>query len=320
MRKPTGLARLSGTDAGPKHLLSGVRYEFIEEGRAANFSPRTLKWYEETLGGVCRWLQDHEAIGHLEDVTKASLIHLIADMRDRGLSADYVDGHYRAIRAWLRWARHDYQLSPSLFDADGKLTVRRPEVPKKERPRYTDEQVTAIFDAIAHKQAKRGTRERDRVLIETFLGSGCRLSELVTLTVENVQQDQDGNSFLHVLGKGRKWRWVPIPTRLRRDLERYVHRQRPQSLEPYVFLTVDGGQLALRSVQDIIMRVEREVGFRLHAHAFRHHYGTTYASRPGANIAKLQRIMGHTNIATTMGYVHLSKADLAEGIDELDPL
>ena len=335
--KPTELARTGEGLARPdeasalRHLLSGVRYEFIEDrlaegiikgkvGRSGHRGEGAAQWYEDMLSLLCRWVQGQEGVGHVEQLTRANLIHFLAHLREADRSDSYVEGHWRAMRTWLRWARKHYQLHASLFDPEDRtFTIQQPKVAEKEKPRYTEEQVNAIFDAIASKPARGRSRERDGMMIATYLGSACRLSEIAGLTLDAIEQDESGKNFLHVLGKFSKWRWVPISSKLRRDLERYIHRYRPQSKHANVFLTLEGTPLKARSIQSIFERIEKECGFRLHAHALRHHYAGHFMARPDANAQQLQKIMGHRSITTTMGYSHLNKADLAEGVDDFSP-
>lgn len=304
-----------------RHLLAGVRHEFVEERKAlGEISPATAIWYVDMLTILQNWLYVYEGVGHLEDLTRANLVHFLGDLRERKKSADYINRHHGAARTFLRWCRRmKYQLHESLFDQDGKLTVPAPPKGKGEWLRYNLEQTEAMFKAISTKTA-RGTRARDLMILSTYFGSGIRLAELQGLTVDALQQDQEGHSYLHVHGKGDKWRLVPITGRLRRDLERFIHRNRAESSYHQVFLTVSGTPMAKRSIQDVIRRIAAESGVKVKSHALRHNYASAYAAKPGANLEKLRRIMGHESLETTKKYLHLTASDLASDIEDFAPL
>ncbi|MGH7721360.1 MAG: tyrosine-type recombinase/integrase [Candidatus Dormibacteria bacterium] len=158
--------------------------------------------------------------------------------------------------------------------------------------------------------------ERDRLIVELFLATGIRLEELTNLTVDDMQEAADG-VLLHVQGKGRKDRVVPVDTPnkpLSRRLKRYISHGRPRSSDRSLFLTLSrvGGEhhgLTRRGTQEILRRLARTTGLEVHAHRFRHTFATR-AIHAGVNPLILQRVLGHTSQRMTSRYVHLLGEDV----------
>jgi len=136
-----------------------------------------------------------------------------------------------------------------------------------------------------------------------------RVTELCALIVDDVEDDGEA-AFLKVRrGKGAKFRRVPVSRQLRRELLRYLNRQRPESAAPNLLLLHDGRPVRVEAVTDLFRRTQSRLGFKVHAHRFRHAVATEYLRR-GGEIERLRRILGHTSYAMVMRYVHLDKCDL----------
>jgi integrase/recombinase XerD len=151
-----------------------------------------------------------------------------------------------------------------------------------------------------------------------LLGTGMRVGELCALTVEDIEDEGEAAFFKARHGKGAKFRRVPVSHRLRRELIRYMNRIRPQSSVHELLLRADGQPVYLGTVSELLKRIRRRVGFRVHAHKFRHTFATEYL-RQGGEIERLRRILGHTTYAMVMRYVHLDKGDLYRDFDERTP-
>ncbi len=80
----------------------------------------------------------------------------------------------------------------------------------------------------------------------------------------------------------------------------------------------DGQPVRLETVAELLKRIRKRVGFRVHAHKFRHTFATAYL-RHGGEIERLRRILGHTTYAMVMRYVHLDKGDLYRDFDARTP-
>lgn len=93
---------------------------------------------------------------------------------------------------------------------------------------------------------------------------------------------------------------MPVSRQLRHELVRYLNRQRPETAAPPLLLLRDGRPVRVETVTDLFRRTQSRLGFKVHAHRFRHTFATEYLRR-GGEIERLCRILGHM----VMRYVHL---------------
>jgi integrase len=188
--------------------------------------------------------------------------------------------------------------------------VRAPKVAQKEVETYSAHQIERIFAA-----APPGW---PLIAVKILLGTGMRLSELCGLIVEDFEDDSN-NAFLKVRhGKGAKFRRVPVSSRLRRELTRYLNRWRPESPDAHLLLRADGQPVRVVTVAELFRRVGGKTGLPVRAHRFRHTFATEYL-RQGGEIERLRRILGHTTYVMVMRYVHLDKGDLSRDFDLRSP-
>jgi integrase/recombinase XerD len=190
------------------------------------------------------------------------------------------------------------------------LRLRAPKVPEKEMETYSTEQLNAIFAATPPGWAT--------LAIQILLGTGMRLAELCALTIDDVENDGEVTFLKIRSGKGAKFRRVPISSRLRRELVRYLNRWRPETHDRTLLILSDARAVSALTLSELFRRIRHRVGFGVRAHKFRHTYATEYL-RQGGEIERLRRILGHSTYVMVMRYVHLDKGDLARDVDLRSP-
>ena len=281
-----------------RHPLPGLVREWLLDLKVMGRSPRTIEWYEQKM----RWYFDHEGgPALLEELTPAEVKRLLATLQDRGLAPNTVHGFFQVVRAFGNWAlREGYPVDPAL------LRMRPPKVPIKEMETYSAVQMRAVLEAAPVGWS--------RLAVQILLGTGMRLSELAELTLEDIEDDGE-LCFLKIRsGKGAKFRRVPCSSRLRRELLRYLNRQRPDAKHPHLLITRRSEPADMHAIANLLRRIYYKVGFRVHAHKFRHTFATEYL-RQGGEIERLRRILGHTSYVMVMRYLHLDKGDLGRDFD-----
>jgi len=126
-------------------------------------SPRTIKWYEQKLD----WYFRADGVVNLEALTAFELKRFLAEQQERGLSDNTIHGFFQVIRTFANWClREEYPVDRTL------LRVRPPKVALKEMSTYTEDQVSAIFNA-----APAGWPQ---LAVRILLGTGVRVGELST--------------------------------------------------------------------------------------------------------------------------------------------
>jgi site-specific recombinase XerD len=275
--------------------------EWLLELKVMGRSGRTIEWYEQKMA----WYLKSGQAETLGELTAFELKRYLGELRDRGLADNTIHGFFETLRAFASWAdREGYTVEAAL------LRVRAPKVAQQEVETYSREQLEAIFAATPPGWPL--------TAVKILLGTGMRLSELCALIVEDFEDDGE-SAFLKVRrGKGAKFRRVPVSSRLRRELVRYLNRSRPESADPHLLLRADGRPVGFVAVAELFRRVRAKVGFPVRAHRFRHTFATEYL-RQGGEIERLRRILGHTTYVMVMRYVHLDKGDLYRDFDLRSP-
>lgn len=160
---------------------------------------------------------------------------------------------------------------------------------------------------------------RNRSMIELLYSAGLRVSELVQLSLHDVDMEE---RMLRVLGKGNKERLVPFGGPAAESLEAYLdeRRQIARSDEKAVFVNKYGKRLSPRSVQRIIGSLRRQAGLvqRVTPHTLRHSFAT-HLLDGGADLRSIQELLGHANLSTTQKYTHITLDRLMEVYDKAHP-
>lgn len=173
----------------------------------------------------------------------------------------------------------------------------------------TEQEITTILDACPDRIWHEA---RDRALLETLYSSGARAFEVCGLNTYDLNLDA-GHAIVR-RGKGRKDRIVPLGPRAVQAIKRYRNDfsgpPLAVSCDPLaVFLTAYGQRMAVRRLHNIIDRARRRAGVtrRVSAHTFRHCFAT-HMLEHGADLRAIQELLGHTSIATTQVYLHVTPA------------
>ena len=149
---------------------------------------------------------------------------------------------------------------------------------------------------------------RDRALLEVMYGCGLRASEAVGLDVNDVDLRR---GFVRPHGKGNKERTVPLGREAAAAVRRYLRAGRPELVGPRprskLFVNFRGGPLTRQGLYKIIRRHAKEVGLegRMSPHTLRHSFATHLLSG-GCDLRSVQEMLGHSDVATTQLYTHLS--------------
>jgi integrase/recombinase XerC len=150
-------------------------------------------------------------------------------------------------------------------------------------------------------------------------GAGLRVSEVVGLDVASFDAAE---GLVRVLGKGSKERIVPVPRKAREAVGAWLSRRDEIARPGEAALLVGnrGERWNARGVQRLVARVMMEIGRPGAAspHTFRHSFAT-HLLEGGANLRDIQELLGHSNLATTEKYTHVSLAGLMKVYDEAHP-
>ena len=157
---------------------------------------------------------------------------------------------------------------------------------------------------------------RNRAIIQLFLDSGLRLSELVGVKRRMLHIEE---RYVVVNGKGDKQRATPFGTRTQMTLRQYS-AMLPSKSEPCFFQKEDGGAITEEVVKNIFRDLREYTGIqRLHPHLLRHTFATRYLEN-GGNVYALQSILGHTSLEMVKRYTHLATAKIRRDFVNFSPV
>ncbi len=259
-----------------------------------NVTPKTRAWYESawhafTTAGV--------AGPDATSISKSDLQRFVVHLRERGVKPVSCNTWLRALNAFCRWLHEQ--------GAASAVVTLKPQRLEKRIIRTHDE---ATIRALLSFRPRTFAHWRVQALAATILDSGCRIDELLSAHVSDFDFD---NLLLTVIGKGRKERRVPMSVEGRRVLYRYGQaKERVKVTSDLMFPAREGNRWhqrnALRSYYCLLRRLGRpRSGF----HRLRHTFATQYL-RNGGDVVRLSIILGHSEVSTTMKYLHLLTEDL----------
>lgn len=162
---------------------------------------------------------------------------------------------------------------------------------------------------------------RNRCILELLYSTGLRISELVSLKLENVNLDE---SIVKVMGKGSKERIVPLNDFATEYLKDYIEKIRPSMLKKvqtdYIFLNNHGKVLTRQAVFKMIKKRQEEchITKEISPHTLRHSFAT-HLLQGGADIRFIQELLGHSDLTTTEIYTHVVNESLKRDYEELNP-
>lgn len=270
--------------------------EFITYLRTVkSYSCRTLPTYKSTLNKFFEICD----IKTLDQITPQIIEDYFALRLQEGKTINSNFNIMVAIRAFLKFCiKRKY----GYFD----LSLYEP--PKRQRVHVefiTAEEVNLMIDVTP--------RERDRLMILILYTSGCRLGELVQLSVENIS----GNKFT-VIAKGNKPHVYYFDPAVAERLQNFLYMENITSGP--VFRMTNGKPVGAPAVSNAIRKAVKLAGIqkRVHPHTFRHGFATALLEN-GADPRTVQEMMGHESIQTTMRYMHVTDKRMEESHTRFAP-
>ncbi|UPL12533.1 site-specific tyrosine recombinase XerD [Microbacterium sufflavum] len=274
-----------------------LRHVTIERGLSAH----TIAAYRRDLDGYRGWLAA-EGITDTTEVTPAVIDRFIAERAsaEPAPAATSLARLQSSVRGWHRFlAREGIEAE----DPSGRL--RPPKAPRRLPKALTIEQVERLLAAPSPEEP---LGIRDRALLELLYATGARVSEAVGLDVDDLAHGE----VLRLRGKGSKERIVPVGSYARDAVDAYLTRVRPGlaakgRASARLFLGARGAPLSRQSAWLVIRAAaERaQITAEVSPHTLRHSFAT-HLLQGGADVRVVQELLGHSSVATTQIYTHVS--------------
>ena len=269
------------------------------------FQPLTVQSYRQDLDQYFSYIHQQ---GWLFDKIGVQEVRMyLAFEITRGMSQ-------RTMQRRLATLRHFYQrqVEDKVMSINPFTLIRAPRKKTYLPEVFSLTQLDALVNFLNTSEGKI-TLIRDRAMVALLYSSGLRASELVSLTLQDVDLTQ---RIMRIIGKGNKTRMVPMTSLAAGLLSRYIKEARAVLLTAntsllagnrFVFLNANGKKLTVRGLEYILRKTEEASGLtlHLHPHKLRHTFATQLLDN-GADLRVIQELLGHSSINTTQIYTHVS--------------
>lgn len=254
---------------------------FRRDLRVRNRTDTTIRAYMESVERFSAWARER-GIGSVADVTKHHIREWL-ELELSRVSAQTVVRHYSGVRQWFKWLHEEGEIPEN-----PTAGIPQPAVPERLVHVPSPDDIRKVLKAC---EGKDFASRRDTALILVMADGGPRASEVVGLTVDDVNLDEQ---VLIVMGKGRRPRGVPIGRRATAALDKYLRARakRPDADRPELWLG-QNGPLTTSGIRQILIRRSEQAGVTpaLHPHALRHYFADAWLRGQGTE-SDLMRVTG----------------------------
>lgn len=264
---------------------------------------RDLKKFQEFL--------EKEGI-QFDEVDRQLILNYISYMRlECHLKHATVARRISSLRSFYRYLSEFYGLSKNPF-ALIKLGKKEKKIPEF----LFYEEMIELLESIALDNDE---NIRNRAMLEMMYACGLRVSEVVSLRIDDIDLN---DQIIRVLGKGNKERVIPFYDEAKKCLLLYLNIRKKYCTEKekICFLNMRGKPLTTRGVQYVLDKVvmKSHLLLKVHPHMFRHSFATHLLDN-GADLRIVQELLGHSNLSTTQIYTHVSKEHLKNTYEKAFP-
>lgn len=271
---------------------------WLESGLSTN----TVAAYQRDLVAFSSWLRQFDI-----DLEAASRSDILRYQSVRMREGRKVRSEARLLSSLRRYYR--YLCREDIRDSDPTVQIESPRLGRALPVSVTEDEVEAL---LAQPNVDVALGLRDRTMLEVLYATGLRVSELVGLTIEQLNMRQ---GLIRCIGKGNKERLVPLGEMALDYLQLYLVESRPQllkgTLSDDLFPTHRGKAMSRQAFWYLIKRYAKLAAIEkdLSPHTLRHAFATHLLNH-GADLRVVQLLLGHSDLSTTQIYTHVAKERL----------
>lgn len=291
-----------------KQLQSYTNYLAVEKGLSRN----TLESYNRDLRKLIAFLKK-KAVTSPEKVTSELLTEFIGELRKNGHATSSISRCIASIRSFFNFLLQEGVVSKNIAG-----NLESPRIERKLPRILTTEEVDKLLEQPSpgkHKEL------RDRAMLELLYASGIRVSELVSLDINDFDPRV---GYLRCRGKGMKDRIVPVGSVAVNYVNEYLQKTRTRMIrtngETALFVNQHGRRMTRQGFWKILKKYAQKANINgeITPHTLRHSFAT-HLLENGADLRSVQEMLGHSDIATTQIYTQVTRRKIREVYDKAHP-
>lgn len=277
------------------YIAQYLEYLEIERGLALN----TVDAYRRDLYQFIDFLAQNNT-QELENVKNNNINSYLKWLKDKGIAPSSVSRKIASIKGFFNWLNAN-----EILNHNPTLSTELPKQVKK-LPKVLNE--GEVEEILKHCKGK-----RDKAIIELMYATGVRVSELCSLKISDVDLH---SKHLRCTGKGSKERLIPIGSKAVEAIKEYLGERdfiiKKNALnKARMFLREDGKNITRQDVYDLVSALGKFINKKITPHTLRHSFAT-HMLEHGADLRVVQELLGHSDVATTQLYTHVSIKRLKE--------
>jgi integrase/recombinase XerD len=284
--------------------LIGDYINFLLIEKRASYN--TVDGYNRDLRRYAKYLC-RIGIENLQDVSSEHVVSYLEELKKSNITPNTINRGFASIRGFYKFLIREKTLNenPAANIELAKVWMRLPDTLSKEE----------VAQILSQPDLKSFPSLRDKAMLELLYATGLRVSELISLTVSNINWQV---GYLQTMGKGNKERIIPIGSIAYKWLTKYVDEARPHLLRgktgtDILFTNRSGKRLSRQGFWKIVRQYACKAGLRkkIHPHTLRHSFAS-HLLEGGADLRSVQVMLGHADISTTQIYTHIAREKLKE--------
>lgn len=293
-----------GMDSFQIQIESFLDYLRIDK----NYSQNTIDSYKNNLYKYYSYMKEQKKT--LDTISKKDIERYLKYLNLNHLNTRTISHNISSIRSFYKFlVIHNHKSNP----------IEHIEIPKQKKtiPKVLSEEEIRVLLDIKEKDCY---SIRNKAMLELMYSTGLRVSELISLTIYDIDLSED---YIKVIGKGSKERMIPIGDLAASALKNYLKirgSMLKKNGEDALFLNNHGKKITRQGFFKIVKKIakEKEIQTDFSPHTLRHSFAS-HLLKYGADLKSIQELLGHSDLSTTQIYTHIEKDKLVQNYHDSHP-
>lgn len=272
-----------------------------------HYQQNTIVTYQNNLNNFISFLGNCK----VDKVDNDDVINYITKLKKLGKKDKTIASHLTTIKNF-----YNFLILENVVDNNPAVTVDLPKQKQVLPSVLSRQEIEKLLDI----KVKNRYDARNKAMLELMYATGLRISELLSLKIEDISLENDN---IRVLGKGNKERYVPLGDYAILALKQYCNDYRQQFIKKptdYLFLNNRGYKMTRQNMFEYLQKLalEKQITTPFSLHTLRHSFAS-HMLQNGADLRSIQELLGHSSISTTQIYTHVANKELANYYKQYHP-